>query len=265
MRSSSGSRKLALTGCAISSTDAMEIATALRENRRLVRLSLQQCQLCSTGGASLAEALMGNDSLVSLALDGNNLGEKGAAKFAEALRHNETLTSLGLGRNRISDAGCRELAKALEENHTLVALDLSNNADLTRAAATGQACYREVQALLRRNKAPTKVLTLRAQSWTEEDEKERPRPPSCGEPRAEVTAKECEQPLPPLRISATNIAGCEVAVVRADPQRELATVRAEIAARVNMPKQRVALVLPDGRLLGRAEDGQSIGTVLQCP
>ncbi|CAE8726954.1 unnamed protein product, partial [Polarella glacialis] len=175
------------------------------------------------------------------------------------------LTSLSLGRNRLGSHGCQQLADSLESNHALRLLDLSNNAAGSGVlSSTGEArdILRRIQVLLQRNRAPQKIITLRALTLPGSSIEE-------ADPLGGFDTSAQEETLPQspskiagsanlLRISCTGISGDELAALQLASSEPLAELRAQLAARLELPKSRLALLLADGRLLGKADDRRQL-------
>lgn len=219
--------KLALNEVTLSDRQVQQLADALRTCTKLRRLRLERCKITDDGAAFLAKALERNDTLETLSLDGNQVGDVGAGAFAQTLRMNETLTSLGLGKNRIRRLGCSNLADALEDNHTLRALEITD-IDMDTPLKL------RLQKLLKRNKGPSKVVTLSA---------------SLQDSSASMMCT----------VSCTGLTGAELSRfedLRTD--HSLMEFRRKLAVQLQMPKQKLALILPDGRCLGKSEDKKDL-------
>lgn len=229
--------KIAFIGSPLGDCAVGQLAKALGENTTVLRMALDQCHITDVGAERLARALEQNDSLLALSLEGNRIGDRGVAHLAAALERNEVLISLSLGRNRVGLEGYERLAASLEANHTLRTLDLSSNwgdRPPASSAAGGREAMRRIQALLKQNRAPQRVITLLAS------------PCVAGG----------------LAISCLSLAGNEVAVLETEPKSELWTIRTELAKRLNVPRPKLQLVLPDGRWLSRADDRKQIGDLV---
>eukprot|EP00931_Biecheleriopsis_adriatica_P088556 TRINITY_DN62851_c0_g1_i1.p1 TRINITY_DN62851_c0_g1~~TRINITY_DN62851_c0_g1_i1.p1 ORF type:complete len:443 (+),score=124.99 TRINITY_DN62851_c0_g1_i1:42-1370(+) len=248
--------KLALIGIQTSDEDVARLASLLRGNTGVLRLCLDQCHITDLGAEELAEALRENDSLTGLSLEGNRVGDRGAGRLAAALQQNEALTSLSLGRNRVGSHGLQQLADALEVNYTLKTLDLTSNsghAGWSLAGDSRASAHKRVQALLQRNRAPRKVVTLRALRLPEPPDS----PPSSPEAAA-AGAHGLSGCAAQLRVSCTNMAGVELAELVLDSCSDVRAMREELAARLEKPKPMLALLLPEGHLLQKADDRRQL-------
>eukprot|EP00930_Biecheleria_cincta_P040645 TRINITY_DN27844_c0_g1_i1.p1 TRINITY_DN27844_c0_g1~~TRINITY_DN27844_c0_g1_i1.p1 ORF type:complete len:456 (-),score=78.36 TRINITY_DN27844_c0_g1_i1:27-1394(-) len=265
--SSAAVTKLALVGVTVSDEEVGMLSRGLFDNTRVMRLSLDQCKISDHGAEQLAEALSENDTLTALSLEGNRVGDRGAGRLAAALHQNEALTSLSLGRNRVGGQGCKHLADALEVNYALRMLDLSSNSGSLagwsytsdgRARATAN---KRIQALLQRNRAPRKVITLRASLLSPPES-----PPSSPEAEA-IHAKTSGAALTtaPIQVSCTTMAGTDLAELALEPEGSVKELRQEIATRLGIPKPRFVLLLPDGRMLTKADDPRQLIDVFFAP
>lgn len=254
--SSAAVTKLALVGVTVSDEEVGMLSRGLFDNTRVMRLSLDQCKISDHGAEQLAEALLENDTLTALSLEGNRVGDRGAGRLAAALHQNEALTSLSLGRNRVGGQGCKHLADALEGNYALRMLDLSSNSGSLagwsytsdgRARATA---HKRIQALLQRNRAPRKVITLRATLLSPPES-----PPSSPEAEAvnSMTSATAGM-IAPLQVTCTNMAGADLAELSLEQEGSVKDLQQAIATRLGMPKPRFALLLPNGRMLTKADD-----------
>jgi len=188
----------------------------------------------------LAEALMENEVLTSLSLEGNRVGDRGAARLASALEKNEALTSLSLGRNCLGAVGVKSLLDALEHNYTLLTLDLASNSQSrpswSSAGDSRASIQKRLQALLKRNRGPRKVVTLQAALNSEAGETNQ------GSPRNELA-------MEMLHISCTSVAGNVLSELVLDGTLGVRQLREELAERLEVPKPHLALLLTDGSLL----------------
>lgn len=246
--------KLALRGVPLMDEEVARLAILLTDNIYVSRLSLNECNLGDQGAEYLAEALAENEVLTSLSLEGNRVGDRGAARLAAALEKNEALTSLSLGRNCVGGQGVKHLLDALESNYTLLTLDLASNSGnrpgWASAGDSRAATQKRLQALLKRNRGPRKVVTLQAQlgnreatEATEADgEGDDPcRSGSFREPPPEAAAM--------LWISCTSVAGTLLTELLVDANLGVRQLREELAQRLAVPKPHLAMLLTDGRLL----------------
>lgn len=242
--------KLALRGVPLMDEEVAGLATLLADNIYVSRLSLNECNLGDQGAEYLAEALAENEVLSSLSLEGNRVGDRGAARLAAALEKNEALTSLSLGRNCVGGQGVKHLLDALESNYTLLTLDLASNGTRPGWASAGDsraATQKRLQALLKRNRGPRKVVTLQAQldsrkrSEADGDGDDPSRSGSFREPAPEAATM--------LWISCTSVAGTLLTELLVDANLGVRELREELAQRLAVPKPHLAMLLTDGRLL----------------
>ncbi|CAE6915819.1 DED1 [Symbiodinium sp. CCMP2456] len=121
------------------------------------------------------------------------------------------------------------------------------------------------EALLQRNRAPRKVVTLRAQLQS----------PRSSESEFQVGGDQLPErtddksldalasALQTLHISCTSMAGTVLTELALDASKGLRELREELAARLGLPKPQLALLLPDGRLL-KARDHRSLMEIFTC-
>lgn len=123
---------LVLAHASIGDEGVLEIAHFLAASRCLVHLDLTANGISSTGALHLAKALKQNRTLESLVLNHNKIGDGGDAglvALCRALHGNETLRHLDLRHNGLSgalNAVC--LGEMLQNNTHLTHLELSWNA-----------------------------------------------------------------------------------------------------------------------------------------
>jgi len=260
--------KLALVGVALTDEEASRLADHLHSNPNVLRLALVECNLGDQAAEHLAEALAANDVLTSLSLEGNRVGDRGAGRLANALHRNEALTSLSLGRNCVGNQGVKQLLDALENNYTLRILDLTSNS-VSRPgwsiAGDGRtANQKRLQALLQRNRAPRKVVTLRAQLQSPRSSESELQVGGAQLPqRTDDTSLDVLSVPQMLHISCTSMAGTVLTELVLDASKGLRELREELAGRLGLPKPQLALLLPDGRLL-RARDHRSLMEIFTC-
>jgi hypothetical protein len=96
--------------------------------KRCTQLSLWGNEITSTGALILADALRNNTTVEQLYLSNNYIADIGVNSLTEVLsNHNSTLKILDLGTNGITDVGAQYLAEMLKCNATLTVLALSGN------------------------------------------------------------------------------------------------------------------------------------------
>ena len=133
-----GCDELLLNGERIGDNGAMELAKALRSDKRLRLVDLWSNGIGPAGAKALAEALFVNDKLEKLYLNDNAIGSEGAAAIIAALGcprsqpnacSKSSLQHLWLSRNQLGDAGAKALADGLSDGKArrLQALDLWEN------------------------------------------------------------------------------------------------------------------------------------------
>lgn len=220
-----GVTKLALQQVNLSNDQMAQLADALAMNFRVRCLALRDCNIADVGAISLAQALKPNKVLQSLSLEGNQIGDAGACALMEAIANNESMTSLSLGRNSIGEDDCTWLPKHLTENYTLCLLDLTHN------MGPGLAAVRDpVRALLRRNKRPSRVVTLYAETGPDG-----------------------------LSISCLGLAGTELARFDVlDTCLSFRELRSALALQLCEPMAKLALVLPCGSYLTTDDDKRQV-------
>ncbi|CAK9117021.1 unnamed protein product [Durusdinium trenchii] len=267
--------KLALRGVPLTDEDVARLATLLGENvndRAIVSASAATCRcpgnLGDQGAEHLAEALAENEVLTSLSLEGNRVGDRGAARLAAALERNEALTCLSLGRNCVGGQGVKHLLDALESNYTLLTLDLASNSGSHRpswssAGDSRAAIQKRLQALLKRNRGPRKVVTLHA-------EVKRSRSSEASQTGQHADSSRTDERSPPmlaanatpemLWISCTSMAGTLLTELSFDGALSVKDLREELAKRLALPKPHLALLSTDGKLL-QAHDPRSLRSI----
>jgi Ran GTPase-activating protein (RanGAP) involved in mRNA processing and transport len=131
--------RLYLSGNALTSRDAEQLATLLRHNPTIKALLLSVNALGDAGASILADGLKANTTLCELGLASNNLGPHGGEALFAALNTHPSLASLDLGYspstralgaigNTLGDEGANAAALCLQTNRALRRLDLRRNA-----------------------------------------------------------------------------------------------------------------------------------------
>mmetsp|Transcript_19069 Transcript_19069/g.34519 ORF Transcript_19069/g.34519 Transcript_19069/m.34519 type:complete len:346 (-) Transcript_19069:178-1215(-) len=220
--------KLSASSLSFTAPAFSRLADGLVLNTQMVELRLHHCGLDCGSAAALATALRSNSTLRSLSLECNRVGTLGARSFAETLLVNDELESLTLRQNVICKEGVIQLVRALESNYSIRFLDLQCN-------PAGNAMKAEIQALLKRNKAPSRIITLMA---------------------------EREPGSPTISISCLNLAGEEVLHLDEPAENRCRIMRARIAQALRVPRHRLGLAAPNGQLLGRWMDTMTIAACL---
>ncbi|CAL1149683.1 unnamed protein product [Cladocopium goreaui] len=232
--------------------EVARLAILLADNIYVSRLSLNECNLGDQGAEYLAEALAENEVLTSLSLEGNRVGDRGAARLAAALERNEALTSLSLGRNCVGGQGVKHLLDALESNYTLLTLDLASNSGnrpgWASAGDSRAATQKRLQALLKRNRGPRKVVTLQAQLGHREATEATEADGDGDDPCRSGSFREPPEAAM-LWISCTSVAGTLLTELLVDANLGVRQLREELAQRLAVPKPHLAMLLTDGRLL----------------
>ena len=98
----------------------LELASALRFNKTLVRLDLSSNALRPQACRFLLDALLDNVSLVDLNLSSNFLDDEFAGDLAIVLGQNPVLWRVDIGRNPIGAGGAKRILECLlQENETI--------------------------------------------------------------------------------------------------------------------------------------------------
>mmetsp|Transcript_50126 Transcript_50126/g.119311 ORF Transcript_50126/g.119311 Transcript_50126/m.119311 type:complete len:357 (+) Transcript_50126:99-1169(+) len=227
-RSKQAVLKLSASSMSFSATGFSRLADGLVLNTQMLELRLHHCGLDCGNAAAIATALRSNSTLRSLSLECNRVGTLGARSFAETLLVNDELESLTLRQNVICKEGVVRLARALEENYSLRFLDLQCN-------PAGNTMKAEIQGLLKRNKAPSRIITLVAKR---------------------------EAGSPDISISCINLAGEELLHFVEPAELRCRILRSRIAQALRVPRHRLGLAAPNGQLLGRWMDTATIADCL---
>mmetsp|Transcript_49751 Transcript_49751/g.116292 ORF Transcript_49751/g.116292 Transcript_49751/m.116292 type:complete len:345 (+) Transcript_49751:72-1106(+) len=220
--------KLSASSLSFTTPAFSRLADGLVLNTQMVELRLHHCGLDCGSAAALATALRSNSTLRALSLECNRIGTLGARSFAETLLVNDELESLTLRQNVICKEGVVQLVRSLEQNHSLRFLDLQCN-------PAGNAMKAEIQTLLKRNKAPSRVITLMADR----------------EPGSST-----------ISISCLNFAGEEVLHLDEPAEGRCRLMRTRIARHLGVPRHRLGLAVPSGQLLGRWMDTMTVAACL---
>ena len=112
------------------SVDSCTSLASLLKHRtcQLKELDISFCNINSDGAVQLATALSENKSVVNISMRLNeDIGDVGAGAFGDMLRRNTVLQELGLRYCGITSQGCYQLAGGVRANSTLQVLDLSWN------------------------------------------------------------------------------------------------------------------------------------------
>ena len=112
------------------------IMNALRINQGLKKLNLTACKLTPSNAKDLAKALGANKHLEELNISGNKLRDGGIQSMASALEVNRHLKRLELASCGITNIGLRYLVTAIHSNHILNALLVHNSLNKTKNSIT---------------------------------------------------------------------------------------------------------------------------------
>jgi len=208
----------------------------------LTSLDFSNNRLSAVGARHAAALLDSHPDITSLDLRGNHIGDEGARNLAESLKGNSTLTSLDLRRNGITDEGALHLAGLLQENTTLTSLDLRHNRDIR---GRGVMC---VEKALRHSGGTPDINVLDCG-----DVHSRQRLADAIETnrnKVMVLTLHCSQvEAGGLNVAFTNLAGTEVATLRAMLGDTVSSLTAQVAKELSFPARCLRMVLPNGTLL----------------
>lgn len=206
-------------------------------------LCLGNNKLTSRAAAELAPFLRTQSSVTELDLRGNNIGDRGLEALLEGLMGDTAVQRVDLRRVGITDQGAQTLGTLLENNRAITSLDLRNNnritsrgvglivdaleksgnpVDVNLAYLGDKGTQARLAAVLERNR----FLSRRILSLTWE-------PPVGGS----------------LQVRCHGMDGSEVASELVRVSDTLHSLKELLAQRLDLHPRRMALVLPDARLL----------------
>jgi Ran GTPase-activating protein (RanGAP) involved in mRNA processing and transport len=108
-------------------TEALAIASLIRDNTNLAHLRVAHSMIGDHGTEAIALSLQGNSNLHDLDLTHCNITHVGASHLSDMLRFNTGLQRLHLMSNHIQCVGAGAIADSLAQNDTLLLLDISMN------------------------------------------------------------------------------------------------------------------------------------------
>eukprot|EP01122_Echinamoeba_exundans_P010850 TRINITY_DN4140_c0_g1_i1.p1 TRINITY_DN4140_c0_g1~~TRINITY_DN4140_c0_g1_i1.p1 ORF type:complete len:570 (-),score=88.65 TRINITY_DN4140_c0_g1_i1:1627-3336(-) len=103
--------------------ETFALATAMSTNQTLHSLTLRWA-ITETECVKFAKALKKNTSLTHLDLKKNSIGDRSAIALGKLLKRNTTLQHLSLSETEISDSGLLSFSESLRKNSTLTSLSL---------------------------------------------------------------------------------------------------------------------------------------------
>lgn len=267
--------------------EAQQVAELLSSNKTITELNLKDTQVNFEGAKNIAKALA-RSVLRSLTLDHNPITSKGALEIVRALQRPNELEKLSLSSTGITDADMTSMCFTLGNNKSLSELDVSYNLGVRSMSSVAQLllsngtlaslnftacgivpCDADAMLKALRRAGGLQCLNLsanfacnevamRIRKLLEES------PIVLSLTGAELNDEQSRGAWSPVELRFKMLSGRLLSTLELPGTATVSEVWSALESSVEEEFQhcRLQVVLPDGRLMHRVEQGATIGSIL---